>query len=91
MVDDPRREAELAIARLETRKEMLSAGEEEDSAVIDLRARQKISSASPSGFSKAKGVLEMLPPWGRVIVVLALIVALGGSAILAKLAGWFGW
>ena len=89
MADDPKRIAELAIARLETRKEMRSADLDEDSAVITARAKQKVSSAPPSGFSKARGVLELLPPWGRVIVVLAVLALLGGSGLAAKLAGWF--
>lgn len=87
--DDPRRQAELAIARLETRKEMRSADLDEDSAVITERARSKVSSAPPSGFSKGTRLLELLPPWGRVIVVLAVIGALAGSGLAAKLAGWF--
>jgi hypothetical protein len=85
---DPKREAELAIARLRTRKEMRSAGDEEDSTVIEKEAITRRGKSVPAPARGLVAVLDKLPPWGRVIVLLALI-ALVASGAGAKLAGWF--
>lgn len=81
----------LALERLRVRAEMRSAGDDEDSNVIEREAlsRAPISSVP----ARAKGIvaiLNTLPAWSRPLIVLAAIAAatlavLGGS----KLAGWF--
>ena len=89
MANDPKRDAELAIARLQARKEMRSADLDEDSAVITERARAKVPPSTPPVAKGLIAVLHTLPPWGRVIVALALIAALAGTGLAAKVAGWF--
>lgn len=89
MANDPKREAELAIARLQARKEMRSADLDEDSAVITQRARENVPSSTPPAAKGIVAVLGLLPPWGRVLVILLALVLLGGSGIAAKVAGWF--
>lgn len=89
MANDPRREAELAIARLKTRKEMRSADLDEDSAVITQRAREKVPSSAPAAAKGLAAILQLLPPWGRVVVLLALLAAIASGGLMARVAGWF--
>lgn len=76
------KEAELANLRVGMRAEMRSAGEEEISSVIDqrlletqLRRASQPDSGTPAQVKGLARVLELLPMWGRVAVVLALIAA----------------
>jgi hypothetical protein len=77
-----------AIERLKVRREMRSADLEEDSTVIEQKAYSRRGSV-PAPARGLAHVLDKLPPWGRVIVIVALIVALVVSGVGAKLAGWF--
>ena len=83
------READVANQRLEIRADMKSCDEEEDSVVIEQRLvesqrRPRHISDAPPKVKALTRVLELLPPFGRVIVVLALI----GAAVLLILRGF---
>lgn len=68
---------------------MRSAGDEEDSTVIEKEAVTRRGKSLPAPARGLVAVLEELPPWGRVVVLVALIGALVASGAGAKLAGWF--
>ncbi len=71
--------------RLKIRAEMKSAGEDEDSAVIE---REALSRRPPSGAPKeriAREVVKKLPGWGLVVVLLALIAAVTVAVLAGKL------
>lgn len=91
MSDDERK---LSLERLKVRAEMRSAGEDELSDVIDREARARsLSPKSASTPAPARGlvaILNTLPPWGRVIV-LVMLGALAGSGAFTALAEKFGW
>jgi hypothetical protein len=83
---------ELAIERLRVRKEMRSAGDDEDSTVIEQEAlsRSPKSSSTPP---RAKAVVAILnavkTPWQAVVMLaglalLAYFVATAGPAILDR-------
>lgn len=89
MSSDGRR---LAIERLRVRAEMRSAGDVEDSTVIEQEAQSRAPKKADSTPAPARGivaVLNTLPPWGRVIFLLAVVVALVSSGLTwATLSGW---
>jgi hypothetical protein len=81
-----------AVASLEIRHEkrlrnqLLSSPEEEDTGVIESEALQRVKagpSSTPPHANSLVAVLNTLPGWGRVVVLLALIAALatGGSKL----------
>jgi hypothetical protein len=88
-LDEARR---LEFAKLEvrqetrTRNQLLSSPEEEDTGVIESEALQRVKagpSSTPPHAKSLVAVLNTLPGWGRVVVLLALIAALatGGSKL----------
>lgn len=91
MANDPRRDAEIALAQLKVRKEMRSADLDEDSNVIEREALSRRPKSDPAPVRWTVAVLNTLPQgWGRVIVVLALIGAVTAIVITTgKVAGWF--
>lgn len=83
-------EAKRALDRLHARAELRSAGEDEDSAVIEERALSRRPKSDPVPVRGLVAVLNTLPPgWGRVLVVLALIAAIAALVAGGKLASWF--
>lgn len=62
---------------------------EEDSTVIEREARSRRPTSVPAPARGIVAILDKLPPWGRVIVLVVLIGAAVASGIGAKLAGWF--
>jgi hypothetical protein len=81
---------ELEEARLSERVRMrLDSHEDEDSTVIEQRAAESVkASPTPPRYKLYQRIIDRLPPWGLVIVLLALlaaVVATGGT----KLAGWW--
>lgn len=104
MAADHKRESELAIERLKVRQERVerkmrgelrSADFEDDSAVIEQEAHSRHAEKGGSVPAPARGlkaILELLPPWGRVVVLLALFVLVAALAIggaLEAVKGWF--
>lgn len=73
------------------RKRMRSAGDEEDSTVIEREALSRRPKSDPAPVRGIVAVLNTLPQgWGRVIVALAIVAAI--TAIVIKTgqgAGWF--
>lgn len=69
------RDAKLAIERLRTRAELRSAGEDELSDVIEQEARRRVEtpSSTPAPAKGLVAVLNTLPAWSRVVVVLAIL------------------
>lgn len=68
---------------------MRSAGEDELSEVIEREAAQRTKPPSSAPYP-AKGIvaiLDKLPPWGRVIVLLALLLTFASTGLASKLAG----
>ena len=80
--------AKQALIRLRVRREMRSAGDEEDSGLIDVEAKSRREKSVPAPARGLKAILETLPPWGRVVFLLALLAAIVASGVGAKLAGW---
>ena len=78
-----------ALERLKVRREMRSMNEEEDSQVIEREALSRRPQSVPAPARGIVAILDKLPPWGRVIVLVVLIGAAVASGIGAKLAGWF--
>lgn len=76
-----------ALERLRVRREMRSMDLEEDSTVIEKEAHSRRGSV-PAPARGLVAVLDRLPPWGRVVFLLALLGALVASGVGAKLAGW---
>jgi hypothetical protein len=76
-----------ATERLKIRAEMRSHGDQEDTGVIEREAlsRAPKSESHPPRSKIALRVLDTLPPWGRVIVLLAIIGALGASGLIGSL------
>lgn len=85
--------AKERIERLRYRAELRSIGEEEDSALIQQEAAKRSKAPSSGPPAHAKGlvaVLNTLPPWGRVLVLLALLGALVAGGLVSNLAGLWG-
>lgn len=76
---------ELEEARMSERVRMrLDSHQDEDTAVIEARAKEAVKAESTPPHAKSLvAVLNTLPGWGRVVVLLALIAALatGGSKL----------
>jgi hypothetical protein len=77
-------------ARIEQRvRARLDSHQDEDTAVINRRAAESVraaTSSSPPRYKLYQRIIDRLPPWGLVLVLLALVAALvatGGT----KLAG----
>lgn len=87
-IDEDRK---LAIERLKVRAELRSIGDDEDSQVIEAEAQSRRVKSVPATARGLVAVLDKLPPWGRVIVLVVGIAAGLASALLGggKLAGWF--
>lgn len=95
MATDPRltgpaldRALELEEARLSERVRMrMDSHQDEDTGVIEIRAAENVKAASaastPPHAKSLIAVLNTLPGWGRVVVLLALIAALatGGTKL----------
>lgn len=86
------RERKHHLEKLKVRAEMRSADELENSAVIAERAESRApkSSSTPAPARGLVAVLNTLPPWGRVIV-LVMLGALVGSGAFGALADKLGW
>jgi hypothetical protein len=78
-----------ALERLRVRREMRSMDLEEDSQVIEKEAHSRAGKSVPATARGLVVILDKLPPWGRVIVLVVLIGAVVASGVGAKLAGWF--
>lgn len=89
MTRQPPTTRQEAIARLRYRSELRSIGADEDSAVIHATAATdqpaKPPSSTPAPAKALIAVLASFPPWGRVLVALAVIAALAGSSALLGL------
>lgn len=75
------------IDELAYRAELRSTGEDEDTGIIEMA--QKSSTPAP-----AKGVvavLNTLPPWGRVAVLLAVLGVVAASGLVGAVLGRLGW
>jgi hypothetical protein len=79
----------LVHERLKVRAELRSAGEEELSDVIEREAHSRRAASVPAPARGLAAILDKLPPWGRVIVLVVLIAAVVASGVGAKLAGLF--
>ena len=91
MARDARR---LAIERVKVRAEMRSAGDEEDTGVIEREAlsRAPKSSSTPPRARFVLALLNAKPSWQMVIIVLATIGAIvGGGALRPVLDHVMGW
>lgn len=85
-------ERRRARTELEIRAELKSAGDDEDTGVIEREAlsRAPKSSSVPAPARGLIAVLNTLPGWGRVVILALLIGFLGGSGLWALL-GRLGW
>lgn len=92
MGDKEDREVELALLRQERRAELRSAGENELSGEIAREAlsRAPKSTSTPPIARVFVVVLNTLPPWGRVIILM-MLGALAASGTLSALASKFHW
>ena len=80
----------LALERLRVRAEMRSIGDDENSAVIEQEALSRRPKSVPTEARGLVAILNTLPQgWGRVVVVLALIVAVATLIAGGKIARWF--
>lgn len=72
-----------------TKLELRASYPDEDSSVIEREAlsRAPKSSSTPPHAKGLVAILAMLPGWGRVVVLLALIAALAAGGLGSKLAG----
>ena len=82
-------ERKQALERLRIRAELRSAGDEEDSQVIEQQAISRRPKSDPAPVRGLVAILNTLPPWGRVLVVLALLAVVASGGLAAKVAGWF--
>ena len=86
-------ERKEALERLRRRAELRSAGEDELSGEIAREATMRVQRATASTPAPARGlvaVLNTLPPWGRVIV-LVMLGALAASGTISALGAKFHW
>ena len=82
-------ERKQALERLRVRAEMRSAGDDEDSTVIEQQAVSRRPKSEPPHVRGVVAILQTLPPWGRVLVLLALLAVIASGGLAAKVAGWF--
>jgi len=79
-----------ALERLKVRREMRSMDLEEDSQVIEREAKSRYPKSIPATARGLAAILDKLPPWGRVIVLVVAIGALVASGVgVSKITGWF--
>lgn len=80
-------EEERALLRLEARARLRSAGEEELSEVIEREALSHApkSASTPAPVRGLVAVLNTLPSWGRVMILLAIVAACFGSGAIGSI------
>jgi hypothetical protein len=78
----------LAIEKLRVRAELRSAGDDEDTGQIEVAAmsrRPAKPNSTPAPARALIAVLNTLPSWGRVLLLLAIVAALVGGGMLRPL------
>lgn len=79
---------ELEEARLSERVRMrLDSHEDEDSTVIEARAAASVNSPTPPRYKLYQRIIDRLPPWGLVAVIVSLLAVLYLSGAVAALVG----
>lgn len=84
------KDRELELAKNEVRAEMRSAGDDEDSTVIDQRAADSVKSSVSSIPPRGKlllAILDRLSPAGRVVILALMLLIVGGLVYVSGAAG----
>lgn len=84
---------QLELEKLKVRAELKSADLEEDTGLIEIEAklRAEKQSSTPAPAKGIVAILNTLPPWGRVAVLLALLGVVAASGMVGAMLSRLGW
>jgi len=85
-------ERRRARSELDIRAEMKSADLDEDTGQIEVEAISRApKSSTPAPARGIVAVLNTLPPWGRVAVLIGVLALLGASGVVGAVLAKLGW
>lgn len=83
----------IGIETISRHAELADAGLDEDTGVTEIEAKTRAEkqSSTPAPAKGIVAVLNTLPPWGRVAVLLAIVGVVAASGMVGALLTRLGW